>query len=191
MKLVVGLGNPGLRYENTRHNVGWMAIDHYAQEKGIALKFEPAFSGIIGTVNLLGKKAILLKPTTFMNLSGESVIKVLNYYKIDVEDMLVISDDIDSTFSRVRLRAKGSSGGHNGHKNIMAHLHTEEYKRIKIGIGRDENINTIDWVLKKFSKEELDELELTFQKTTNAINDFINEVDFEQIASKYSENKWG
>lgn len=189
MKLVVGLGNPGLRYENTRHNVGWMAIDHYAQEKGIALKFEPAFSGIIGTVNLLGKKAILLKPTTFMNLSGESVIKVLNYYKIDVEDMLVISDDIDSTFSRVRLRAKGSSGGHNGHKNIMAHLHTEEYKRIKIGIGRDENINTIDWVLKKFSKEELDELELTFQKTTNAINDFINEVDFEQIASKYSENK--
>ena len=112
MKLIVGLGNPGLQYENTRHNIGWMAIDHFAKEYDVKMRLENSFSGIIGMINMLGKKAILLKPTTYMNLSGESIIKVINYYKIDINDILVISDDIDSTFLRIRLRAKGSSGGH-------------------------------------------------------------------------------
>lgn len=189
MKLVVGLGNPGLKYENTRHNIGWMAIDHYAKENGIEMHLEPQFQGILGKGIFKGEKAYFLKPVTFMNLSGESIIKVMNFYKIETDDLLVISDDLDSTFGRIRLRAKGSPGGHNGHKNIQAHLHTEEYKRIKIGIGRDEHIGTIDWVLKKFSKDELIELEPVLDKVSNAIDDFVNGIGFEAISSKYSEKK--
>ena len=189
MKLVVGLGNPGLKYENTRHNIGWMALDHYAKKNNIEMHLEPEFQGILGKALINGEKIIFLKPVTFMNLSGESVIKVLNYFKIDVEDMLVIADDLDSTFGRVRLRAKGSSGGHNGHKNIALHTHTENYKRIKIGIGRDEHINTVDWVLKKFTKDEISFLAPVLDKVAHAIDDFVRGVDFEAIASKYSENK--
>ena len=130
--------------------------------------------------------AILIKPMTYMNLSGEAVAKVMNFYKIPVEDILVISDDLDSTLGRVRLRASGSSGGHNGHKNIALNIGTEEYKRIKIGIDRSKVIPVIDWVLKKLTKEELDVLTPSFEKASDAIYDFINGVDFYKIASKYS-----
>ncbi len=189
MKLIVGLGNPGNKYENTRHNMGWMAIDYYAKLNNIEMHLEPEFQGIIGREIINGEKILYLKPVTFMNLSGESLIKVINYYKIDVDDVLVIVDDMDSTFTRIRLRAKGSSGGHNGLKNIESHLHTDEFKRIKVGIGRDENIDSISWVLKKFNKDELILLEDTFKKISNAIDDFKNNVSFNDIASKYSENR--
>ena len=189
MKLVIGLGNPGLKYENTRHNIGWMAVDYYTKENGIEMHLEPNFQGILGKAIYNGEKVFFLKPVTYMNLSGESVIKVMNFYKINPEDILVISDDLDSTFGRIRLRAKGSSGGHNGHKNIASHIHTEEYKRIKIGIGRDENIGTIDWVLKKFSKDELITLSTVLDKVAHAIDDFSKGIDFEAISSKYSEKK--
>ncbi len=189
MKLVIGLGNPGLKYENTRHNIGWMALDHYAKDNDVEMHLEPEFQGILGKKLVSGEKVFFLKPVTYMNLSGESIIKVMNYYKIDIDDILVISDDIDSTFGRIRLRAKGSSGGHNGHKNIALHTHSENYKRIKIGIGRDEHINTIDWVLKKFNKEELEFLDPVLDKVSKAIDDFVHGIDFEAIASKYSEKK--
>ena len=122
-----------------------------------------------------------------MNLSGESVIKVMNFYKIDVEDILVISDDLDSPLGRIRLRAKGSAGGHNGHKNIAEHIGTEAYKRIKLGIDRSNVIPVIDWVLKKFTKDELKTLEPMFDKVSNAIYDFASGIDFVKISSKYSE----
>ena len=187
MKLIIGLGNPGNNYENTRHNMGWMAIDRFAKKNNIEMHLEPKFEGIMGTITINGEKSILLKPVTFMNLSGESVIKVMNFYKIDVEDILVISDDLDSPLGRIRLRSKGSAGGHNGHKNIVEHIGTEIYKRIKLGIDRSDVIPVIDCVLKKFTKEELNNLDPVFDKVSDAIYDFASGIDFMKISSKYSE----
>lgn len=186
MKLIIGLGNPGKEYENTRHNAGFMAIDAFAKKEGASFSLEPKFKGMIAQVNLMGKKAILLKPMTYMNLSGESVIKVMQFYKIDPEDILVISDDLDSRLGRLRLRAKGSAGGHNGHKNIALHIHTEEYKRIKIGIDRSPVISVVDWVLKKFTEDEMAVMNQATELAADAITEFIKEEDFVKIASKYS-----
>ncbi len=186
MKLIIGLGNPGKDYESTRHNMGFMAIDTFAERENVSFNLESKFKALLATVTINGNKAILIKPMTYMNLSGEAVAKVMNFYKIPVEDILVISDDLDSTLGRVRLRASGSSGGHNGHKNIALNIGTEEYKRIKIGIDRSKVIPVIDWVLKKLTKEELDTLAPSFEKASDAIYDFINGVDFYKIASKYS-----
>lgn len=187
MKLIIGLGNPGLQYENTRHNAGFMALDHFASKNNIEFSMVSKLKGMIAQVNYDGNKAILLKPMTYMNLSGESVQLVCSYYKIDVEDIIVFSDDLDSHLGRIRLRGKGSCGGHNGHRNIALHLKTEEYKRVKIGIDRSPVIPVIDWVLKKFTKEELEEINKSFEITDNIIDDFIKGVDFYKISSLYSQ----
>lgn len=186
MKLIVGLGNPGKKYENTRHNAGFMAVDKFAEKYNASFALESKLEGMISTININGKKAILLKPMTYMNLSGQSVLKVINYYKIDIDDILVISDDLDSRLGRIRLRAKGSAGGHNGHKNISNLIKTEEYKRIKIGIDRSDVIPVIDWVLKKFTTDELLEMNSALDIAVDAIYDFIIGEDFVKIASKYS-----
>ena len=186
MKLIVGLGNPGNQYENTRHNVGFMTIDSFANHQGVEFRLEPKLKGMLASVTLNGNKAFLLKPMTFMNLSGESVKAVMQYYKISVEDILIISDDLDSHNGRVRLRADGSAGGHNGHKSIIAHLGTENYKRIKIGIGRSEVIPVIDWVLQKFNMDDMAEINVAIDKAGHAIEDFISGVAFNKISSLYS-----
>lgn len=186
MKLIVGLGNPGKQYEKTRHNTGYMALDRFAQKFNLELHLEPKFKGLMTKIDSNGNKAILLEPVTYMNLSGESVSAVMNFYKIDINDILIISDDLDSRLGRIRLRAKGSAGGHNGHKNIEQHLSSSDYKRLKIGIGRSNEISVIDWVLKKYTKEELNELDSSLDVASDVIYDFINNVDFEKIASKYS-----
>lgn len=186
MKLIVGLGNPGSEYANTRHNCGFITLDYLADKYNLDFKLEPKFKGMIAKIDINGNKAILLKPMTYMNLSGESVRPVLNFYKIDVEDMLVICDDLDSNLARLRLRAKGSAGGHNGLKSIIQHTGTENFKRIKIGIGRDSNISVVDWVLKKFSKEDLEVLNPSVESASDACEEFINEIDFMKISSKYS-----
>ncbi len=187
MKLIIGLGNPGKEYENTRHNAGFMAVDAFALKHDISFSLEPKMKGMLAQVNLGGNKAILLKPMTYMNLSGESVIKVMQFYKIEVDDILVISDDLDSRLGRLRLRAKGSAGGHNGHKNIVMHIHSEDYKRIKIGIDRSDVIPVVDWVLIKMTPSELEIMKEATEIAANAIEDFILGEEFVKIASKYSQ----
>ena len=186
MKLIVGLGNPGTQYENTRHNAGFIAIDEFARRNNIVFNLEPKFKGAIGSKIFNNEKVLLLKPMTYMNLSGESIIAVVNFYKIDINDIIIISDDLDSPLGRLRLRDHGSSGGHNGHKSIVNHLHTEGYKRIKIGIGRDEKIPVVDWVLKKFNEEEQAIMNNAANKAADALEEFANGVDFMKISSKYS-----
>ena len=186
MKLIVGLGNPGSQYANTRHNCGFMVLDRFAENHGVDFKLNAKLKGEIGQITLNGEKAILLKPMTYMNLSGESVILVKNFYKIDVDDILVICDDLDSRLGRLRLRAKGSAGGHNGLKNIALHLSTEEYKRLKIGIDRDENISVVDWVLKKFSNDDMAIMNGAFDEAAKAVEDFVSGEDFMKVSSKYS-----
>lgn len=186
MKLIVGLGNPGEGYSKTRHNIGFLAIDKLADKYNATFQLETKFKGMIASVNINGKKTLLLKPMTYMNLSGESIIKVVQFYKIALEDIIIISDDLDSHLGRVRIREKGSAGGHNGLKSIVNHLKTEEYRRIKVGIDRHPQIPVIDWVLKKFTNDELAVLENSFDNVVKALEAFVDDVPFTKISSLYS-----
>lgn len=184
MKLIVGLGNPGKEYENTRHNIGFMVIDNYLKNE----KFKTKFNGMYLKKVINNEEVIFLKPLSYMNLSGEVVKKYVDYFKINLNDLLIISDDLDMPCFKIKLKYKGSSGGHNGLKNIIQNINTEEFKRLKIGISNNLNIDTKSYVLSKFNQEELEKLHKKFEITNNIINDFIN-LDFEKVMSKYNESR--
>ena len=186
MKLIVGLGNPGREYDNTRHNVGFMIIDNYAKNNNITID-KQKYDGLFVKTNIKGNDIILLKPLKYMNLSGEVVKKFVDFYKINVEDILIISDDLDMQLGKIKLKSKGSSGGHNGLKNIENHLNTQEYKRLKIGISNNKNIDTKDYVLSKFNIEDLKIIQTTIDNTINILNDFL-ELPFDTLMSKYNHN---
>lgn len=153
MKLIVGLGNPGKQYEKTRHNAGFMVMDEIARQLGVSINQNKG-KGLITKTNIRGIPTILLKPQTFMNVSGESVRSIMDYYDIDVEDIIVIYDDLDMDVGRLRLREKGSAGGQNGVKSIIRHIDSQVFNRIRVGIGRDPRIPTVDYVLGKVAKED-------------------------------------
>ena len=155
MKVIVGLGNPGKKYDNTRHNIGFEALDYIADKEGININ-TGKYKALIGTGYMGGEKVLLVKPQTYMNLSGESVADVVNFYKIDPEeDMIVIFDDISLEPGRIRIRKKGSAGGHNGIKNIIAMTGTSGFKRIKVGVGeKPQGWDLADHVLGRFSDED-------------------------------------
>lgn len=184
MKLIVGLGNPGREYENTRHNMGFMAIDHIAKKYGVAIQKEK-FGGLYADFNYCGEKIILLKPQRYINLSGEVIKKYVDFYHVEIEDILIISDDLDLEFGRIRLRYQGGSGGHNGLKNIELHLHTKKYKRIKIGISNNKEIDTKDYVLGHLSKDKLNVLETTFKQVEDIIEDYFH-MSFDNVMNKYN-----
>ena len=183
MKLIVGLGNPGKSYEKTRHNVGFMVIDALIQE--LNLKPQAKFKGEFVQTTLNGETVLILKPNTFMNLSGESVRLVKDFYKIEDPDILVIYDDLDLPVGKLRLREKGSSGGHNGIKSIISHLHHQDFKRIRIGIDKDPLIVTADYVLGKFSKNDLPALNTAIKKATEACKDFCS-MNFVDVMTRYN-----
>lgn len=155
MFVIVGLGNPGKKYENTRHNAGFVSIDALADKYGISIS-EKKHKALCGTGIIEGNKVLLVKPQTFMNLSGESVRSVMDFYKIDPEeDMLVIYDDISLAPGNIRIRKKGSAGGHNGIKSIIAHAGTQNFMRIKVGVGeKPSGWDLADYVLGHFSEED-------------------------------------
>ena len=154
MKLIVGLGNPGKQYEQTRHNIGFIVIDKLAEKLNIQLH-QAKFKGLFGSGLVEGEKVLLLKPLTYMNLSGESIRAIMDFYQIDIEDLVVIYDDLDLPAGRIRLRQRGSAGGHNGIKSTISHLGTQEFNRIRVGINRPTNGMAItDYVLGRFSEEE-------------------------------------
>lgn len=183
MKLIVGLGNPGKEYEDTRHNAGFKCIDKYAKYKN--LNFKEKFSGLYTEFNYNGDKVMLLKPQKYMNLSGEVVIKYKEFYKIDINDILIICDDLDTPLGKIKIKYKGSSGGHNGLKNIENHLHTNEYKRIKIGISNNKEADRINYVIGKMPKEELEQLEKVTDESINIINDYLS-MSFDNLMNKYN-----
>ena len=186
MFLIVGLGNPGKEYAATRHNVGFDAIDSIANRYNVDIN-RLKFRGMYGEGNIGGSKVILLKPTTFMNLSGESVREVVNFYKIKNENIIVIYDDVDLEAGRLRIRSKGSSGGHNGIKSIIYHLGTEEFPRIKIGVGKPEN-NMVNHVLGKFSKEDREKVDKCINVCIDATETMIKE-STEGAMNKYNSFK--
>ncbi|MBD1383172.1 aminoacyl-tRNA hydrolase [Metabacillus arenae] len=154
MKVIVGLGNPGRQYEETRHNVGFMVIDELSKRLAIPLE-KSKFNGIYGIGHISGEKVMLVKPLTYMNLSGECVRPLMDYYEVDHDELVVIYDDLDLAAGKVRLRTKGSAGGHNGIKSLIQHFGTQSFNRVRIGISRPENgMKVTDYVLGKFLPEE-------------------------------------
>lgn len=184
MKLIVGLGNKGSEYENTRHNVGFMAIDKILEQYNLKLNKEK-YNGLYTDININGEKIILLKPQKYMNLSGEVVKKYVDFFKIKVNDILIISDDMDLDIGKYKLKSKGSSGGHNGLKNIEQNLGTKEYKRLKIGISKNKNIDTVSFVLGKFTKEEKCILNNILNLVPDIFNDFLIS-SFDNLMNKYN-----
>jgi len=184
MKLIVGLGNPGKEYEKTRHNMGFLCIDYFAKKNNVEIN-KNKFDGLYTELIYKQEKILLLKPMKYINLSGEVIKKYIDFYKIDVNDILIISDDLDMPFGKLKLKYKGSSGGHNGLKNIEQHLKTQEYKRIKIGISNNKEIDTKDYVLGKIKDDKL--LNDTINKVSEVLKDYVD-LSFDNLMNKY--NKW-
>lgn len=176
MKLIVGLGNPGDKYKFTRHNAGFMALDYLSYQWNFDFKFESKFNGEIAKTNYEGESTILLKPHTFMNLSGQSIIAVMNFYKIKREDILVIYDDLAMPIGKLRFRAKGSDGGHNGIKSIIQVLGgNNNFDRLKIGIGPQPSLPSEVFVLQNFNEEQLKEIKEVLKTTQSAIEAYLKE----------------
>ena len=184
MKLIVGLGNPGKKYENTRHNMGFMAIDLLSDQANLDVDKE-VFHGLMGRGKIYEQDVILFKPTTFMNLSGTAVQEVVHYFKIELEDIVVIYDDMALEPGTIRLRKEGSSGGHKGMQNIIDCLSTEQIKRIRIGIGEPGENDTIDYVLSKPLKEEMPVIEEAIANAVRAVKEMLKS-DFDRAMNKYN-----
>ncbi len=188
MKLIVGLGNPGKQYENTRHNIGFYFLDNYVES--LNLSWRQKFNSLYAETIVTGEKVIFLKPQTYMNNSGEAVSSFSKFYKINVSDILVISDDLDLPLGQYRLRSHGSCGGHNGLRNIEFNLQSDSYKRLKIGIFDGNIRNTVDYVLGKFTKEEMEVLDSLKTTISNILIDYFK-MDFEQLMSRYNHRNRG
>ncbi len=173
MKLIVGLGNPEKKYDNTRHNIGFMVLDNYLGK----VDYKSKFNGLYYEKNINNEKVIFLKPQTYMNNSGLSVFEFVNFYKISLKDILIIQDDLDLDIGMIKFKFNSSSGGHNGIKSIINCLGSQEFSRLKIGINNEYKKDTIDFVLSKFSKKDIEKLD--FDKINNAINDFLsNDINY-------------
>ena len=179
MIAIVGLGNPGKNYENTVHNMGYMTIDYFAEKNGFKFT-KNKFSGKVAEGVFKGEKVILLKPETFMNLSGKSIEEMVRMHKLNMSEVLVISDDIDLAFGDIRLRAKGSAGTHNGLRDIVNRL-GQEFPRLRMGVGRPDNMELISYVLSKIPKEKMELLEEKFEKASRILEKFIEKKTIEGI----------
>lgn len=185
MKLIVGLGNPGKSYALTRHNMGFMFVDDFASREGLTFSLDKAKKCELLQTTINNEKVIIIKPLTYMNLSGEAVLIVKQFYKIEDENILVIYDDLDLDPGVIRIRKNGSSGGHKGIQSIIDLLGTKEIKRIRIGIGSAPHNNTVDYVISKMPKEALDKANEAIYQADSIIKDYIT-LSFEQLMSRYN-----
>ena len=184
--IIVGLGNFGLEYDKTRHNAGFMAIDRLVQKNGFDIS-KVKFKSKTGETLINGKRCLVLKPTTYMNNSGEAVAEAMNFYKIPIENVIVIYDDISLEPGKLRIRRKGSDGGHNGIKSIIALTGSDEFPRIKIGVGKKPSpkYNLADWVLSKFSEEDKKALEPALENAVDSLN-YIVEGNIDKAMNLYN-----
>ncbi|KRN08837.1 peptidyl-tRNA hydrolase [Liquorilactobacillus mali KCTC 3596 = DSM 20444] len=185
MKLIVGLGNIGKEYDGTRHNVGFMVLDELAKREGISFN-KVKNEATLADFMFKGEKIILAKPLTYMNESGRSVRPLMDFYKIPVEDVIVIHDDMDLPVGHLRLRQKGSAGGHNGIKSLISHLGTQEFKRMKIGIDHPQRMSVVNWVLSRFTKEQQNQLERGINEALAALDNWIDTDNFMGTMNKYN-----
>ncbi|QPC47979.1 aminoacyl-tRNA hydrolase [Mangrovibacillus cuniculi] len=185
MKLIVGLGNVGSQYDRTRHNIGFEVIDELARRWNAPLQ-QMKFKGVYSSTVINGEKVYFLKPLTYMNLSGECIRPFMDYFNIETEDLVVLYDDLDLPVGKIRLRQKGSAGGHNGIKSTIAHLGTQEFNRIRIGVDRPKNgMSVPNYVLGKFSKEEWAEMEQVIKTCADACESWTKQA-FLQVMNEYN-----
>lgn len=185
MKLITGLGNIGDKYCMTRHNAGFMVLDRWALKEGLSFKVESKLKASVLKFKYNGEDIIFAKPTTFMNLSGEAVRAIMDYYKIDIKDILIIYDDIALDLGRIRYRSNGSDGGHNGIKSIIQHTNTKNFSRLKIGIGPQPNIPSENYVLQNFPKDKHDELKNVLDIAIESVK-FYLENGIDKTQNKYN-----
>ncbi len=188
MKLVVGLGNKGVEYEKTRHNMGFVLADMLSNDIG-PLNFKEGFKGIYAKGEIEGEPFYILKPMTYMNLSGESVLEFTSYFKISPDDIIVLSDDMALEPGRFRLREGGSSGGQKGLGNIIDLLHTDKIKRIRIGTGEPINRGVVDYVLGVPSKDEQEKINAALDEALMALKYYLSTGDFEKTMSRFNTKK--
>ncbi|WP_166245722.1 aminoacyl-tRNA hydrolase [Paenibacillus turpanensis] len=187
MKWIIGLGNPGNEYRSTRHNVGFMAIDRLAEKWGIDVS-QSKCKALLGEGRVQGQKVVLIKPITYMNLSGESARAFQDFYKADLSDMLILYDDLDTAMGQIRLRYQGSAGGHNGIKSLIQHLGTQSFNRVRMGISRPPaGVDIAHYVLSSFRKEEAEALENMIQATCDAVSACLTD-PFEKVMAKFNGN---
>lgn len=179
MKLIIGLGNPGAKYENTRHNIGFMIVEKIAEKRGVVFRLEPTYESRFAEMGDLENRIKLVEPQTFMNESGRALMKIKNYWKVDSEDIWVIHDDVDLELGKVRVSLGGSSAGHKGLKSIIENI-GEAFWRIKVGIGEDEKIPTEEWVLMNFNKIEKVKLAKIIDRAANFVLEFLSDEIKEQ-----------
>lgn len=185
MYVVVGLGNPGKQYENTRHNVGFNVIDILAKEYGISVS-KIKHKALIGEGRIGSEKVLLVKPQTYMNLSGETLIDIYNYYKVDIENIIVIYDDIDLEVGKIRIRKKGSGGTHNGMRSIIKCLGDNNFPRVRVGVSKPKSGQDLaDFVLSRFRKEENDDIELGLEKAAKSVDVMIRD-NIDLAMNKYN-----
>ena len=185
MKIIVGLGNPGKQYEATRHNIGFHVIDELSKRLDIPLT-QSKFNGMYGIGHVGTEKVMLLKPLTYMNLSGECIVPMMDYYEVNDDEIVVIYDDLDLQVGKLRLRQKGSAGGHNGIKSIIQHLGSQEFNRIRIGVDRPKNgMKVPDYVLSNFSEDEKIEMIHAVKNSANACEDWVTKI-FLDVMNTYN-----
>ena len=185
MKLIAGLGNPGKKYDQIKHNTGFMALDHYLNKNNLDLD-KDKFEGLWTKQKINGEDVIFLEPQTFMNDSGKSIAQVANFSKIAPADILVMHDDMDMPIGKIRIRANGKSGGHNGIKSIMACLGTYNFNRLKIGIRHPQKESVVSWVLSPFNDEQQKLMDAAFDVSENIINDFIKGKNAQYLMNQYN-----
>ncbi|MBU1427861.1 aminoacyl-tRNA hydrolase [bacterium] len=189
MKIVVGLGNPGSKYEFTRHNIGFRIVDNLARDMETEFKKAKSYYSLISRGMINNHKVILVKPQTFMNLSGRAVNRVVSYYKIPLQDLLIVYDDLNLELGKIRIRKRGSAGGHKGMESIMQYLNSEDIPRLRIGIGNPSSVNFnfdyVSYVLSNFNNNEKDKIEEVIQLSTEAIKTIIED-NFEKAMRKYN-----
>lgn len=185
-RLIIGLGNPGSKYHHTRHNIGWDVFEELSFAND--LKWTDKFKGQYAVLNYNGDKVYFLKPQTFMNLSGESVQPLMSFFKITTENILVIHDELDLPFGTIAFKKGGGLAGHNGLKSIAAHLGTQEFKRVRVGISRPVHGDVANWVLSTYTGEDKDFFRGYLKETAKALEDYIK-VGFDKAATQYSKKK--
>lgn len=185
MYIIVGLGNPDKEYENTRHNTGFMTIDALASKCNISIN-KNKHKALIGDGSINGEKVLLVKPQTYMNLSGDSVVEIVNFYKESIDNLIIVFDDIDIPLGKIRIKNNGSAGTHNGMKSIVNRLNTQDFKRIKVGIGKNDGIDLISYVLGKFSAEERKLLDGSIDNAVNAIIKIVEDKNTVRAMNEYN-----
>jgi len=189
MYVIAGLGNPGKKYENTRHNLGFITVDKLAEDNGIEIN-KLKFKALVGEGRLSGERVLLVKPQTYMNLSGESVREIMNFYKLEPENLIVIYDDFDIAVGTIRVRKFGSAGTHNGMKSIIQQLRSDRFPRIRVGTGSDHMGNLIDFVTGGFTREEVPLLEEAVTEAAAACQCIISD-GMDKAMNRYNKKKAG